>query len=221
MAQSETGAAILAPLYLDYLANGRDWEAGPNEVPGALLSGVFACRGIDEWVALELEDIHDWTVICDYLERRDLDLEGGDVTPERRDLLRAAIAEWTREITPLQAAHRLQRVGLAVGPVQNSEDIWRDVQFRSRGAFVEVRHPDVGVVEYPAAPNRLSETPGHVRRPGPRLGEHTREVLAEWVELPEVCSQDPAGQRCRLAGGPARPNLRSGSRGGLMHVATQ
>ena len=38
-------------LYLDYLANGREWSAGPNEVPGSLFSGVFACGGADAWVA--------------------------------------------------------------------------------------------------------------------------------------------------------------------------
>ena len=30
MAQTETGAAIMAPLYLDFLANRREWERGPQ-----------------------------------------------------------------------------------------------------------------------------------------------------------------------------------------------
>ncbi len=32
-------------LYLDYLANGREWSAGPNEVPGSLFSGGRRCVG--------------------------------------------------------------------------------------------------------------------------------------------------------------------------------
>ena len=72
MAQTETGAAILAPLYLDYLANGREWSAGPNEVPGSHFSGVFRCLGVDAWVAIELEDANDWAVVCSFLERHDL-----------------------------------------------------------------------------------------------------------------------------------------------------
>ena len=70
---------------------------------------------------------------------------------------------------------------LAAGPVQNSEDLWRDPQLRSRGAFVEVCHPDLGCIEYPQAPNRMSRTPGRVRSRGPRLGEHTADVLGEWL----------------------------------------
>ena len=69
MAQTEAGAAILPALYLDYLANGREWSAGPNEVPGSLFSGVFRCRGADAWVAVELEDAQDWAILCSFLER--------------------------------------------------------------------------------------------------------------------------------------------------------
>lgn len=54
MAQTETGAAIMPGLYLDYLAHGREWDAGPNEVPGSLFSAVLRCLGADAWVAVEI-----------------------------------------------------------------------------------------------------------------------------------------------------------------------
>ena len=79
MAQTEAGAAILPALYLDYLANGREWSAGPNEVPGSLFSGVFRCRGADAWVAVELEDARDWAILCSFLERPDLRPDAGGV----------------------------------------------------------------------------------------------------------------------------------------------
>ncbi len=187
MAQTETGAAVMAPLYLDFLANGREWSAAPNEVPGALLSGVFACRGSDAWVAIELEDEADWETMCDCLERDDLrlgDLGTGDGAPaDAVEALREAVSAWVRPLTPFQVTHMLQSAGLAVAPVQDSEDLWRDAQHRSRGAFVDVWHPDIGSVEYPGSPDRLSMTPGHVVRRGSRMGEHTREVLGEWLHL--------------------------------------
>jgi benzylsuccinate CoA-transferase BbsF subunit len=185
VAQYEAGAAIMAPLYLDFLANGREWSAGPNEVPGALLSGVFMCRGDDQWVALELEDANDWESLCRYLGRSDLFLNGIAVTASRREELRSAIEAWAVGLTPLQAAKKLQSAGLAAGAVQDSEDLWRDPQHRSRGCLVEVSHPDIGTVEYPASPNRLSRTPGSVKSRGPRLGEHTRPVIFEWLGYDE------------------------------------
>jgi crotonobetainyl-CoA:carnitine CoA-transferase CaiB-like acyl-CoA transferase len=186
LAEAEAGASLMAPLYLEFLADGREWDAAPNEVPGALLSAVLRCQNDDEWMALELEDAEDWNVVCRYLSREDLVLDVGPVTAVGRASLLGALEDWTRSLTPLQAALRLQKRGLAAGPVQDSEDIWRDVQLRSRAAFVEVTHPDLGLVEYPASPGRLSRTPGHLRSRGPRLGEHTDAVLAEWAHLGEA-----------------------------------
>ncbi len=222
MAQTDTGAAILPSLYLDYLANGREWAAGPNQVPGSFFSAVLACVGSDAWVALELEDARDWDAMCSLLERPDLRIDprtpapdvpspgtpAPDVpSPGLRASLHEAVAEWAATVTPFQAAHRLQQLGLAAGPVQNGEDLWRDAQLRSRGAFVDVVHPDLGQLEYPDAP-LSGRTPGGPRPSGPRLGAHTGEVLQEWlgcsesevhdlaartaVWLPETTSDPPA-----------------------------
>jgi crotonobetainyl-CoA:carnitine CoA-transferase CaiB-like acyl-CoA transferase len=45
-------------------------------------------------------------------------------------------------------------------------------------------HPDLGVAEYAGAPHRLSKTPATITRRTPRLGEHTAEILTEWLALP-------------------------------------
>lgn len=183
LAQAEAGAAVMAPLYLDFLANGREWAAAPNEVPGSALSTVVRCVGEDAWLAVELEDLADWHTLCGFLDRLDLVAETASEIPRRRASLDAAIADWARTLTPLQAAVQLQRAGLAAGPVQNTEDLWRDAQLRSRDSFVELSHPDLGTVEYPNALDRLSVTPGRVVRRAPRLGEHTVEVLGQWLGL--------------------------------------
>ncbi|MCU1463732.1 MAG: CoA transferase [Acidimicrobiales bacterium] len=184
LAQTEAGATLMGPLYLDCSASGREWSADPNEVPGALLSGAFRCRGDDAWVAIELTDARDWSATCSCLAREDLDLIGTqDITPDHVEALRAAIGSWAATVTPLQAARALQAAGVAAGPVQNGEDLWHDAQLRSRGAFVELDHPDLGVIEYPNTPSRLTETPGRVTSRGPRLGEHTTAVFEEWLGL--------------------------------------
>ena len=45
----------------------------------------------------------------------------------------------------------------------------------------EVEHPAAGRMKTLGVPVKLSETGGAVRRPAPMLGEHTGEVLAEWL----------------------------------------
>ena len=64
----------------------------------------------------------------------------------------------------MQVSVILQHAGLAVAPVQSTEDLWRDPQLRARGAFVEIDHPDIGLLEQPQSPDRMTLTPGHVAR---------------------------------------------------------
>jgi crotonobetainyl-CoA:carnitine CoA-transferase CaiB-like acyl-CoA transferase len=54
-----------------------------------------------------------------------------------------------------------------------------DPHINERGVIVEVDDPDLGSLPMPAPPARLSATPATLRRPAPRLGEHSREILAE------------------------------------------
>jgi len=185
LAQTETAAAILPSLYLDFLANGREWDAGPNEIPGSFFSGVMRCLGDDAWVAVELEDEEDWNQMCSLLERPELQLASGRPTFGLKASLHEATAAWAAMRTPMQATLVLQGSGLAAGPVHDGEDQWRDPQLRSRRSFVEVVHPDLGRLEYPDAPFP-SGRPTGPRRSGPRLGEHTSDVLREWLGCSEA-----------------------------------
>ncbi len=185
VAQTEALAAVMAPIYLDPLNNGRDTPPTGNAVPGSLFTGAFQCQGFDRWIAIELEDLLDWSTLCDVLERPDLVVQDDAELDARRGELAEAITAWTAERSPHTAAQVLQNVGLAAGCVYDSEDIVRDPQLRARGASVEIDHPDLGVIEYYQSPHRMTKTPGYFRRRGPRLGEHTVEVLREWLDLDE------------------------------------
>ena len=179
LAEVETAAAVMGPMMLDYVVNGRRSVVPGNQVPGALLSEVVRCRGDDNWLAVEVEDADDWQVLARLLGRDDL------AAPDEgaRGALGAALAAWATERTAQQAMRVLQRAGLAAGAVQDGEDVVRDPQHRERHFLLEMDHPDLGVAEYAAPPHRLTKTPPTVRRPTPRLGAHTVEVLGEWLGM--------------------------------------
>jgi benzylsuccinate CoA-transferase BbsF subunit len=186
IAQTEALGAVMAPIYLDALNNGRDTPPAHNDVPGSLFTGVFASRGHDRWLAIELEDVDDWTSLCTVLDRGDLRIEHERDADGARGALSDAVAAWAAERSPHTAAHVLQRAGLAAAPVSDTEDIVRDPQLRTRGAFVELAQPDIGPLEYAESPYRMTKTPGRARRAGPRLGEHTDEVLREWLGVDDA-----------------------------------
>lgn len=66
-------------------------------------------------------------------------------------------------------------------------------QVKARGGIVDVAHPRAGPVRVVGVPIRLSATPGAVRTPSPRLGEHSAEILRTVLGL----EHDEIEQRVR------------------------
>ena len=65
------------------------------------------------------------------------------------------------------------------GPLFTVDEIFADEHFRGRGFFTTLDHPDLGAVEIPGRAVIMDASPWRITRPAPRLGQHTREVLAE------------------------------------------
>ena len=167
--QIEVAGAIIGPLLLDCTVNGH--EPGEDQPPGM----IVRCLGEDRWLALEPAGDEDW---------RQLARIAGAPDPGDRAAVTDALGAWAAALTPHQATRILQRAGLAAGAVQDTEDVTRDAQHRERHFLQEMNHPDLGLAEYAGPPHRLSKTPAAIRRRTPRLGEHTTEVLAEWLGMP-------------------------------------
>ena len=78
----------------------------------------------------------------------------------------------------------LEAAGIPAGPVLHYDEVFTDPQILAREMVVETDHPVTGKFRTLGVNVKLSDTPGSVRRPAPRLGEHTEEVLAEVLGRP-------------------------------------
>jgi crotonobetainyl-CoA:carnitine CoA-transferase CaiB-like acyl-CoA transferase len=56
-------------------------------------------------------------------------------------------------------------------------------QVKARDMIVESEHPVAGRVKSVGVPVKLSDTPGSVRQPAPLLGQHTDEVLRQYLGM--------------------------------------
>ena len=65
-----------------------------------------------------------------------------------------------------------------VGPVYDASGFENDPHVQGRGVLVEMEDEQLGSVPMHAVVPRLSGTPGALRRPAPKLGEHEAELLA-------------------------------------------
>jgi benzylsuccinate CoA-transferase BbsE subunit len=68
---------------------------------------------------------------------------------------------------------------LMLAPINTAREITASSQLASRGFFVDVDDPERGSLRYPGAFAQSTGASIGIRRPAPRLGEHTAEVLGE------------------------------------------
>ncbi|MBI2494466.1 MAG: CoA transferase [Candidatus Rokubacteria bacterium] len=73
----------------------------------------------------------------------------------------------------------LNAAGVPSGPIYNIKQVFEDPQIQHLGMAQPVRHPERGEIRVQGLPATLSRTPGAIRRPAPRHGEHTDEILRE------------------------------------------
>ena len=92
-----------------------------------------------------------------------------------------ALAPYFKRGTTAHWCGKLEAAGVPAGPVMNHVEALSDPHCLARGMVQEVEHPAAGRMKTLGVPVKLSETGGAVRRPAPMLGEHTGEVLAEWL----------------------------------------
>jgi crotonobetainyl-CoA:carnitine CoA-transferase CaiB-like acyl-CoA transferase len=78
----------------------------------------------------------------------------------------------------------LEAGGVPAGPVLTIEQMVEDPQVQAREMVVEVEHNKVGRTRALGTPVKFSATPTRVNRAAPLLGEHTREILAEYGLTP-------------------------------------
>ena len=97
------------------------------------------------------------------------------------DLLQAKLTQ--RSSADWLAA--LEAAGIPAGPVLHYDEVFTDPQILARDMVVETEHPVTGKFRTMGVTVKLLGTPGSIRRPAPRLGEHTREVLAEIAARPD------------------------------------
>jgi crotonobetainyl-CoA:carnitine CoA-transferase CaiB-like acyl-CoA transferase len=181
--QVEVVASMAASIYLDVLVNGEHGDADdPFEFDArTLFRHVFACTGDDRWAAVEATTLDEWNAICDVVECPDLRAATTDDARTRRADLCDAIDEWAAVRTPLSAAHLLSLADVPAASVANTEESYHDPQLHHRHFPSHVSQPDIGFMSSPGTPYRLSVTPARSGGVGPRVGEHTRDVLRRWI----------------------------------------
>jgi crotonobetainyl-CoA:carnitine CoA-transferase CaiB-like acyl-CoA transferase len=165
-----------------YFATGE--SPGPTGSAHILSAPYQAFRAADGWLTIGGANQANWERLVAVLQAPELLKDARFASnAERMKNLPALIAALEphikkRRVRELLAA--LDDAGVPCGPINSIADMASDPQTRAREMVVELEHPRAGRTRALGLPVKLSRTPGKVTRPAPLMGQHTREVLAEF-----------------------------------------
>ena len=99
------------------------------------------------------------------------------------DVLRSLLRPAMSERTTAEWLTALRSAGVPAGRIDTVRDVCERPQVIARDMVVELEHPKAGPIRVTGVPVKLSETPGAVHSPPPVLGEHTEDVLTDWLDM--------------------------------------
>ncbi len=202
LAQGEATMQRIAEPLMDYLFNGR--VAGPqgNRYPGLAPHGIYRAAGDDRWLSIAVRDGDEWSALVALAADEAPQL--GDTrfadTPgrlEHQDELDTVIERWTVQHDAMELARTLQAAGVAAFPVVGPPELLTDPNYsalRSRHVRVETESSLEAEQLYESIPWKLEATPGLIRLPTPRLGEHNTRIYGELLGLSTEALEELRGR---------------------------
>lgn len=175
----------LAPAYA---LNGIVRERrGPNNNEFACPNGHFPTSD-NRWVAISCATDKLFERLAKAMDRPELATPAvyGDQKTrlEYRHDVNEIVRDWAGSLTQQEVLERCWANRAPAGPLNTIADIFGDRQFHARRNLVAIDDPDLGeTVIVPSVLPRLSETPGQIKHLGPRLGQHTDEILRDILGL--------------------------------------
>jgi len=108
-----------------------------------------------------------------------------------QDEIEAIVQQWVGLHPSSAVVQAMETAGVPCAKIAGIGEVTENPQLRHRGQIVDLDHPTIGTYTTHGVTARLHDTPGRITRPAPLLGEHTDEVIKEW--LAEAASASQAG----------------------------
>ena len=164
-----------------WLVEGEVAEQGGNDHPTAAPMGLF--RTADGLINLAASGQRSFETLCAALKLTHLVTDprfAARARAKNRAALNAEIEAVTRTRTSADWIETLNAVGIPCGPVNRIDEVFQDPQVKHSGIAQSVIHPRLGPLTLVGQPIELLGVDSALRTSAPELGQHSREVLAEY-----------------------------------------
>jgi len=171
--------AMMESMLPEYGMGGNIRERTGSSLPGIVPSNTYKC-GDGKYVVIGANADSIFKRMMLAIGRTDLAndpaLAGNAGRVKRTDELDRAIGEWTATVTLDEALAVLEEAEVPSGRIYSIADIAADLHYQARGMIERHKLGDHDLL-LPGIVPKLSATPGATRWIGPKVGEHTDEVL--------------------------------------------
>ena len=171
---------ITESLLPEYDAQGAIRERSGSTLPGIAPSNLYPCRdGAYVLIAGNADAL--FKRLMSAIGREDLRddpaLAHNDGRAAQMERIDEAIAAWTSRLAQTEVLEAMEKAEVPAGRIYTAADIAGDPHYAARGMIQNVVAGDGEPLKVPGIVPKLSATPGAIRAPAPKLGEHTEQVL--------------------------------------------
>jgi formyl-CoA transferase len=164
----------------EYDAQGYIRSRSGSALPGIAPSNLYPCRdGSYVLIAGNADSL--FRRLMSAIGRGDLRddpaLARNDGRAAQMERIDSAIAAWTGTRTQAEVLAAMEAAEVPAGRIYTASDIAADPHYQARGMIERIIAADGEPLSVPGIIPKLSATPGAIRTPAPKLGEHTDEVL--------------------------------------------
>ena len=173
--------AMLAQFFTRYFSSGE--VPGPSG-SGALTSPTYrAYQASDQWIVISAFNQRMWKGLCIALDKLEWLDDPRFINPQMRSDNRGLMIKLIGAIVITQPLayweKRLIENEVPCSPVNTIDKVVQQPQVHARDMVHEMNLDGLGMMSMAGLPIKFSESPGAIRLPPPRLGQHTAEILAE------------------------------------------
>ena len=187
LALLDVQVATLANQAMNYLATGDNPKRLGNAHPNIVPYQAFATT--DGHIILAVGNDAQFQRFCQVAGAQALaslpQYASNALRVANRDALVLEVAQMLKQHTTNWWLTALNEVGVPCGPICTIDQVFDNPQIQARQMKIALDHVQLGTVASVANPIKLSATPLQYHRAPPMLGQHTRNVLQDWLDMEE------------------------------------
>jgi crotonobetainyl-CoA:carnitine CoA-transferase CaiB-like acyl-CoA transferase len=165
---------------------GRTMQRRGNRDRYAAPANTFPTRD-GEWVHLVVSGDVMFAPLVNLMGRpelaQDARFRSNDGRMQNVEALEELVTGWTRTLATGELLERLKEAGIPSAKVASVADLVDLPHLAHRNQILEMQHPKAGRVPMQGFAVRFGESPMQLRHPPPMLGQHTGDVLEEWLGM--------------------------------------